>query len=328
MKRIIKEIYHVRIYILVLVGFLILFNIKLPYYVMTPGGIINITNRIEVNDNSNESDGSINLLYVSEYEGTVVSLFLAKLLKNWDIEPIKDMQLSDEDARQIQIRNKVMLDNSVDIATIVAYQEASKNINITGYDNIIVGTTSDNNLKIGDKIVSVDNINIKDISDIKKIISSKEIGDTLLFKVLRDNKEEEIVVEIKNEAAQKVIGVVVITNYEYELDPKIDIMFKSSESGASGGLMMALAIYNSISEDDIIKGRRISGTGTIDINGIIGEIDGVKYKVMGAVKNNMDLIIVPEGNYEEALQVKKDFKYDIDIIKVRTFTEALNYLKS
>jgi PDZ domain-containing secreted protein len=48
---------------------------------------------------------------------------------------------------------------------------------------------------------------------------------------------------------------------------------------------------------------------------------------MGAVKNKMDLILVPESNYEEAMQVKEDFNYDIDIISVKTFEEAVNYLK-
>ena len=48
---------------------------------------------------------------------------------------------------------------------------------------------------------------------------------------------------------------------------------------------------------------------------------------MGAVKNKMDLILVPEANYQEALRVKKDFNYDIPIVPVKTFEEALNYLK-
>ena len=119
-----------------------------------------------------------------------------------------------------------------------------------------------------------------------------------------------------------------ITNYEYELDPKIKINFKESEGGSSGGVMMAVSIYNAITEEDITKGLNISGTGTIDINGNVGEIDGVKYKIMGAVKNNMDIVFVPPGNYEEAINTKKENNKDIEIISVETFDDVINYLEN
>ena len=42
----------------------------------------------------------------------------------------------------------------------------------------------------------------------------------------------------------------------------------------------------------------------------------------------MDLVFVPAANYDEAMEVKKEHNYDIDIIKVNTFEEALNYLNN
>ena len=46
-----------------------------------------------------------------------------------------------------------------------------------------------------------------------------------------------------------------------------------------------LAIYKELIEEDITHGLKIVGTGTIDELGNVGEIDGVKYKILGAVKN-------------------------------------------
>ena len=125
----------------------------------------------------------------------------------------------------------------------------------------------------------------------------------------------------------KLIGIAMITNCEYELDPEIEIKFKKSESGSSGGLMMALSIYAKISGEDIAKGRNIAGTGTIDTEGNVGSIDGIKYKLMGAVKNKMDVVLVPESNYEEAMEVKKEKNYNIKIVSVKTFDDAIEYLK-
>ena len=90
--------------------------------------------------------------------------------------------------------------------------------------------------------------------------------------------------------------------------------------------MLSLAIYNALVEDDITKGRIIVGTGTIDIDGNVGAIDGVKYKILGAVKNDANLFLCPMDNYEEAMKIKDKFDLDIEIYGVNTIDEALNYL--
>ena len=82
-----------KVYLITLLVALIVFNIKLPYYVLAPGGIIPIDNRIEVDNNKTHSDGSINLLYVSQYEGNVSSLLLSLFMKNWDVEKLEEVQL-------------------------------------------------------------------------------------------------------------------------------------------------------------------------------------------------------------------------------------------
>ena len=73
-------------------------------------------------------------------------------------------------------------------------------------------------------------------------------------------------------------------------------------------------------------GEKFPWSGYIDINGNIGEIDGIKYKIAGAVKRHMDVVLVPPSNYEEAMQVVKDNNYHIDIVKISTFDEAIKYL--
>ena len=65
---------------------------------------------------------------------------------------------------------------------------------------------------------------------------------------------------------------------------------------------------------------------TIDIEGNVGEIDGIKYKIAGAVKNKMDVVLVSPYNYKEAVKVVKDNNYDIEIVEVKTFKDAVEYL--
>lgn len=316
-----------KFYILSLIILILLFNIKLPYYINASGGVINIKNRI-VYEDKEDYEGSLNMLYVTEYVASIPFYLLSYIIPDWDLESISDSQVSsNETVTEINTRNKVMLENSINNAMYVAYKAANKSVEIKNMKYIVIGVTKENGLKIGDEILKVENTEVDSLDTIKNIINEKNIKDKITLVIKRDNKEKTITSKIKKISGEKALGVVISTNYELETDPKIELKFKSSESGASGGLMMTLSIYSAISGEDILKGRNIAGTGTIDMNGNVGEIGGIKYKIMGAVKNGMDIVLVPSANYKEAMKVKKEKNYDIEIVKVDTFKGALEYLR-
>lgn len=324
MKKILKENFKFILLMIILVS---LFYIKLPYYIMAPGGTIDITDRVVMDDYQKKEDGSLNMLYVSEYDATPITYIVAKL-RDWDTHSKEDRKISNESEKEVRERNKIMRDTSLDIATLVAYQEAGKRIEVKDKKNVVAATTEDNNLKVGDIILEVDGKKQDSVDEIRSLINTKEENDTITLKILRDNKEMKVESKVSIENNTKIIGVVIITEYDYETDPKIDIKFKDSESGSSGGLMLTLTIYSAISGEDLLKGRNIAGTGTISTDGTVGEIDGVKYKIMGAAQNNIDIVLVPSANYEEAIKTKNKYNYDLEIVKVDTFKEAVDYLKS
>ena len=326
MKKIKKFVVENWWFLLSIVVVIFLFNYHLPYYINMPGGTININDRIEC-DSCSDINGSLNMLYVSEYEATIATYLMSYIMPNWDLEEISTQQISDETQEEIYDRNRLMLDNSIDNAIYVAYKESGKDIDISDKRNVVIATTISNGLKIGDEILEIDGNKIEDINEIKDIINDSEVGAKLKFKIIRDDEEEEVEVEVREEDSVKMIGAVIVMDLDYKLDPDIDLKFKASESGSSGGMMLALSIYSKISGEDLVRGRNIAGTGTIDMVGNVGEIDGIKYKIMGAYKDNIDIVLVPSANYKEAVKVKKKYDYDMEIVKVDTFSDVIEYLK-
>ena len=76
--------------------------------------------------------------------------------------------------------------------------------------------------------------------------------------------------------------------------------------------MLTLAIYSNLNKIDLTHGKTIVGTGTIDADGNVGQISGIKYKLLGAVANKGDIFLVPDGdNYKEALLVGEAGKQKI-----------------
>lgn len=302
----------------------------LPYYIYTGGGIINIDSKVNVND-GNSSKGSFNMCYVSEINATIPTYIISYFNKNWDVVSKEDVSLSTNETRKdILIRDQVSLLGANQNAIITAYNYANVPYSLTNRHNYIIyiSEESDTDLKVGDELLKVDNITVTDITSVANIIDNKNVGDKIELTVKNGDKETTKYAIVRMEKNKKVIGISFETIYDYTTDKKIDFNFKNNESGPSGGLMLSLFIYDKLVSEDITKGLKISGTGTIDKTGNVGEIGGVKYKLNGAVKAKSDIFLVPAGdNYEEAIREQKKHNYKIKIIGVSTFEEALKKLK-
>ena len=321
-KNIIK---YLKIAIIIFIIYLLLF-LELPFYIKKGGGLIDISERIEIEE-SNIINGSYNMAYVSELKATIPIYLVALMNKNWEIE--KKEKTIIENETNAELRGEIALKEANDTALIVAYQKASKKIKINNTKLIVtyLDEKAKTNLKVGYIILEVNNISIKDKVDFNNIIQNLEIGSKINIKVENNNKTYNRTATIIDLEGNKKIGIVIYNNYELEINPKINFTFNKSESGASGGLMMSLAIYDYLTKKDISKGRKIAGTGTIDINGNVGEIDGIEYKIIGAYKDGADIFFVPAGsNYKKALKTINDNNLDIELVPVKTFDEALTYL--
>ena len=213
---------------------------------------------------------------------------------------------------------------------MVAYKEAGIDYEIKKSNNYItyIYEKSDTNLKLFDKIIKYDNIEFTTFITMQEYVSSKEIGDKVEFLVERDGKEIECFAKMIDIDGKSKIGIASAVINDYDSDIEINVKSKKSESGSSGGFMTALAIYNALTANDITKGKVIAGTGTIDQEGNVGIIGGVKYKLSGAVKNKADIMLVPSDNYEEALDYKKEQSFDIELVSIENFREAIDFLKT
>ena len=96
--------------------------------------------------------------------------------------------------------------------------------------------------------------------------------------------------------------------------------------GPSGGLIQTLSIYTDLLNISL-KGLKVSGTGTIDSDGVVGPIGGIKQKIYTVASKDVDLFFVPNDNYEEALAAYNTLKNpSFDLIKVGDFDEAVEKL--
>lgn len=325
-KKYLKENY--KFLILVLIMFFVL-TWKLPFYILTPGGTIDLEDRIEIS-NSQKLDGSFNLVYVSQLNGTIPTYLLSLVFDNWDIVKHDDMKEENESIDDLTTRSRLMLKSSLNSAVLVAYKNAYRNYEVKdiNYVVIYVDKKADTDIKIGDEIISINGKKIESMNFIKEVISKLKVGEEVSVRVKNGNDEKDKKAKIYEEDGQKYIGIMFLKDFEVDTEEDIKFKFKDSELGSSGGLMTTLDIYSKLAKEDLTHGMKIAGTGTIDAEGNVGSIDGIKYKILGSIKKKVDIFLVPNGeNYEDAKKVLKDKKTDMKLVPVKTFTEAKEYLE-
>jgi PDZ domain-containing protein len=93
--------------------------------------------------------------------------------------------------------------------------------------------------------------------------------------------------------------------------------------GPSGGLAFAIGIIELLTRENILQGKSVAVTGTIDSAGKVGSIGGVAEKILAAKKAGATLILVPEANCKDLAPNLATIPSGIKIAAVSSLKEAM-----
>lgn len=79
-----------------------------------------------------------------------------------------------------------------------------------------------------------------------------------------------------------------------------------------------------LTPENITGGQHIAGTGTIDDNGVVGPIGGVKQKIIGAHDQGATVFLTPAGDCADA---RDRVPAGIRLVKVESLSGALTALE-
>ncbi|MDQ0272386.1 SepM family pheromone-processing serine protease [Cytobacillus purgationiresistens] len=333
-----KNRFLVRSFFVVAILVLLSSFFYLPYYVSKPGMAKELEPIIEV-DNASQSEGTFMLTTVRMGKANIYAYLTAKLSKYQKIHPVEEIRREDETDKEYNLRQLHLMDSSKSAAIEVAYQHANIPIHYE-YKGVYVlqvmeGMPAEGAIELGDRIIEVDGQKFDSSTEFIDIISKKKKGEKAVLTYERDKdiKEVELTLKVLPQTGKAGVGITLVDDKEIEVEPKVEI--DSSEiGGPSAGFMFSLEIYDQLIEEDLTKGYRIAGTGTIAPEGTVGRIGGVEQKVVAADKAGADIFFAPneagnkDSNYLAAIATAKDIKTNMKIIPIDTFDEAVDYLLS
>lgn len=315
-----------------------LWSMTVPYYALSPGPVYDTSDFVSVDGGFTNDDGELFFLTVSLKEANVFEWAAAQFDERVDLnerETVRPQGVTQEDLRREGI---AAMDQSKRDATYVALTKLGYEVTLIGTGALVIETipdsAADGVLMENDVIVQMDEEMIAFRSDVIDFLAPLNIGDPVTLTVERPGTGtesftlEEFAIELGphvDDPDRPMLGVL-LGNNEPIVEFPVDVVIDSQNiGGPSAGLMFTLQIMDQLTEEPLTNGQRVAGTGTIRLDETVGSIGGIRQKVFGAIDAGAVAVLVPEGNYDAAVEAAGD---RIEIVKVTTVDDALAFLET
>lgn len=92
--------------------------------------------------------------------------------------------------------------------------------------------------------------------------------------------------------------------------------------GPSAGLVFALSLTELLTKEDLLQGRKVAATGTIDSDGKVGAIGGIDEKLISVARAGASLALIPQSNCRDVTAVPRG----VTVVPIATLDEAVQVL--
>lgn len=218
------------------------------------------------------------------------------------------------------------LTSAKDVSQYVALRTAGYDIDITTtVASIVKKSPADGVLRKNDVVVAVDGKKRASVEAVVKAVSSRKPGSPVRLTVRRAHRTLDLTLDTvpnpeDRNKARVGVGLRPKLKYPFTIANHIEKI-----GGPSAGAMFTLAIYDRLTPGSLTGGRHIAGTGTIEIDGRIGEIGSIRQKMAGASRAGASVFLVPSRNCREAV-LDTDRRGRVDgmrLVRVRTVRDAI-----
>ncbi len=333
-----------KIIIVLLLG-LIIFEIPIPYVLVSPGSADDVSQlmTIESLELQNTVTGDYRYTTVLHQEATLGSALLA-LSPYRELVPKRQLY-DDYSQEQYNLIQTAYMNNAKNVAIEVAFKEADYSYHEVTSAIYVLSVEEEssffNQLQIEDQIVAINHMTIESTEELVAQLQEIPFGEEVTVTVKRQEEELSFIgnLMLDEKSGNALLGVTLLAELEIDSTPKVSFD-ANGVTGPSAGLMFTLYLYDSISSTDLAKGRHIAGTGTIEKTGEVGAIGGIDKKVVAADKAGAEIFFAPDNektkydaddfksNYQVAKETAEKIGTKMVIVPVKTFQDALNYLKN
>jgi PDZ domain-containing protein len=326
--------------------------IRVPYYRFSPGSLYATETLVTVDGSPSylgDGGGQIDFTTVSSKKASVLDYLLAGLDESVELKPADEFEQgrTPEENRQ---ENLEMMVSSKQMAEVAALRKLGYPVQVRGTGALVKALYKDADghdlpaaaaLKVNDTIVEVDGRPVELGETAVAAIGEKKPGDSITLKVQSSpgdpGRTETVTLASRCAAAKpgecppgdqdKPLLGVRLSNRDTRFDMPLKLSIDTRDvGGPSAGLAMALGIIDVLTPGSLTGGSHVAVTGTIDADGNVGPVGGVRQKTHLALRQHVPLFLVPAGDEADEARRYAEGSNTL-VVPVKNIDEALSVLR-
>jgi PDZ domain-containing protein len=307
------------------------------YAVLHPGPVLNTLGAVDGKSliaisghPTYPTSGQLDLTTVSVVGGPGRQLTLLQVIEGWldktsAVVPEEQVFPAGQTQKQSDEQNTLEMMSSQESATAAALTTLGITFPTTlSVAGIEPGSPASKVLKAGDVIIAVNGHRIADLAALRKVLGGVDAGAKVRVEVRRKGATETLSAATtrSTDDGHTVLGVFVDPAFTFPFSVKIQI---EDIGGPSAGTMFALGIIDKLTPGDLAAGQKIAGTGTIDADGQVGPIGGIRQKLVGARRAGATYFLAPASN---CVEVRRHIPDGLQVYKISTLTQARDVVQA
>jgi len=307
---------------LVVVAFVLLLVMALspaPYVIEAPGPVFNtLGDDHPVGQTPSNADGKKPLIVVDGHKtyptkGSLDLLTVSEIgapgqLPNWGeviqawlspsraVIPVGIAFPPGQNVQQQNAENAQLMTDSQKDAVAAALNELGYHFSQRIMVKQVANGPAKGVIDVGDEITAVNGATVKGVQSLRDQLAKNGAGTPATITIVRDGKKQNVTVSPEKTAGSVVIGIGATMDYTFPFDVTIQL---NNVGGPSAGQMFALGIMDKLTPGSLNGGAHVAGTGTIDNEGNVGPIGGIRQKMFGARSAGATVFLAPASNCDE-----------------------------
>ncbi|CPR12116.1 PDZ domain-containing protein [Mycobacterium bohemicum DSM 44277] len=178
-------------------------------------------------------------------------------------------------------------------------------------------------LKSGDAIDAVDGKPVANVDQFTGFLKATKPGQVVTIDFRRKNAPAGVAQITLGSNKDRDYGFMGVAVLDAPWAPFVVDFNLANVGGPSAGLMFSLAVVDKLTTGDLAGSNFIAGTGTISVDGKVGQIGGITHKMVAAHAAGATVFLVPAKNCYEA---NSDNPSGMRLVKVETLSQAVDAL--
>ena len=310
-----------------------------PYVIETPGPVYDTLGTVTIDgeeqeliqisgQESFETTGSLDLLTVSiignpESRVSWLEAGLAWFDRNKAVVPMEAVFPADVSGEEREAQNQALMVDSQQDAIAAALINQGYPVGRTVYvAGLAEDSAAEGLIEPDDLILRANGVAVVSVAELREQVQAGA-GAPVALELERAGSPLSVsVTPTQAPDGSWVLGIIAGVSYEFPFEVNIQL---ESVGGPSAGLTFALGIIDKLDKPSLTDGKIWSGTGTIDADGNVGGIGGVRQKMAGAKSAGAEFMLAPKSNCDEVVGNVPD---GLDVFAVATLDQALTVMET